>query len=148
MPPDVLVIGYGNPLRGDDGLGPAVAEAIGAQDLPGVRVLVVHQLTPELAADLTEVQLAVFVDAAVGGEPVTAARLQCDTTEDVMTHAPDPRCLLVFARAVYGRVPEAWLVTVAGVDFGYRDDLTPAGLENALEAVDYIRFLILESSGA
>ena len=68
MPADALVIGYGNTLRGDDGIGPAVAEAVAALGLPGVRVIVAHQLTPELAADLADAQLVVFVDAAVGGE--------------------------------------------------------------------------------
>ena len=39
-----LVIGIGNPLRGDDGVGALLAEQAGGRS--------VHQLTPELAAEL------------------------------------------------------------------------------------------------
>ena len=45
----LLVIGYCNTLRSDDGVGPRVAEAVEALDLPGVRAIVRGLLTPELA---------------------------------------------------------------------------------------------------
>lgn len=144
----VLVIGYGNPLRGDDGIGPAVAAEVAALNLPGVRVMVVHQLTPELAADLAEVRLAVFVDAAAGGEPVAAVRLEPSSDGDVMTHAADPRGLLALAQAVFGRSPEAWLVTAAGADFGFGDALSPAGRANAQLAREWVERLIREATGA
>ena len=44
---DFLVIGYGNTLRGDDGVGPRVAVAVEDLQLPGVRTLVCQLLTPE-----------------------------------------------------------------------------------------------------
>lgn len=146
----VLVIGYGNPLRGDDGVGPAVAAEVERLRLPGVRVRVVHQLTPELAADLADVQRAVFVDAAApaGGEPVRAVRLNGPPPDAVLTHAADPRGLLALARAVFGRAPEAWLVTAAGDDFGFRDGLSPAGRARAAEAVDRVLALVSEAGGA
>jgi hydrogenase maturation protease len=144
----VLVIGYGNPLRGDDGIGPVVAGEVGRLNLPGVRVLAVHQLAPELAADLADSRLAVFVDAATGGEPVAAVRLEANAAAGVMTHTADPRGLLALARTVYGRSPEAWLVTAAGADFAFRDGLSPTGRENAREAVGSVRLLIAEAAGA
>src|SRR5262245_41264787 len=90
VPDGVLVIGYGNTLRGEDGIGPAVAEEVAARGLPGVRVIVAHQLTPELAADIADARLVVFVDAAVSGERVKAVQLAAETSA-VMTHAADPR---------------------------------------------------------
>jgi hydrogenase maturation protease len=144
----VLVIGYGNPLRGDDGIGPAVAAAVAALNLPGVRVRVVHQLTPELAADLADARVAVFVDAADGGEPVAAVRVEPSPDGGVMTHAADPRGLLALAVAVFGRAPEAWLVTAAGADFGFRDGLTAAGAENARAAAGRVERLVREAAGA
>jgi hydrogenase maturation protease len=138
VPPDVLVIGYGNTLRGDDGIGPAVAEEVAALGLPGVRVIVAHQLTPELAADLADARLVVFVDAAAGGEPVAAARLEATAAGTAMTHAADPRGLLALCTAVYRRCPEAWLVTAVGADFDFRDGLSPTGRANAREAVGWV----------
>ena len=46
---EVLVIGYGNTLRQDDGVGPYVAERFEELGLPGVRTLVEAQLSPEHA---------------------------------------------------------------------------------------------------
>jgi hydrogenase maturation protease len=143
----VLVIGYGNTLRGDDGIGPAVAGAVAGLGLPGVRVLVARQLTPELAADIADARLVVFVDAAAGPEPVTAVRLGAAAGGPVMTHAADPRDLLALARAAYGRSPEAWLVTAAGADFGFRDGLSPTARENAREALGRVEGLIRGASG-
>jgi len=45
----ILLIGYGNELRGDDAIGPLVARALAELRLPGTQVLALTQLTPELA---------------------------------------------------------------------------------------------------
>ena len=65
----MLIIGYGNPLRGDDGVGWRVAEAAGTALPEGAAtVLAVHQLTPELSAPISRAGRVVFVDAAAEGE--------------------------------------------------------------------------------
>ena len=66
-PATVLVIGYGNPGRLDDGLGPALAEALAALELPGVTVEANYQLTVEDAAAVAEHDVVVFADASVNG---------------------------------------------------------------------------------
>jgi hydrogenase maturation protease len=145
---DVLVIGYGNMLRGDDGIGAALAEDVAALGLPGVRVIVAHQLTPELAADLADARRVIFVDAAVDQEPVRAMRIDAAAADALMTHAADPRGLLGLCKVLYQMCPEAWLVTVAGADFDFRDGLSPSGRENARQALSDIEYLIRESLGA
>lgn len=57
-------------MRGDDGVGPAVAEGVERLGLPGVRVEVCHQLTPEWACRVSEAAGVVFVDA---GEAILSA---------------------------------------------------------------------------
>src|SRR4051794_39172723 len=64
-----LIIGIGNPLRSDDGLGWKVAEQL-VQDLrPGQVILTVHQLTPELVQWMANANLVVLIDASREGEP-------------------------------------------------------------------------------
>ena len=66
-PPDaVLVVGYGNELRGDDAAGPRVAAAVAALGLQNVRVRILHQLTPELSEEISRARAVVFADASVG----------------------------------------------------------------------------------
>ncbi len=66
----VLVIGYGNSLRADDGAGPRVAELLEADPrLGGAVIVAVHQLSPELADDLRSAGLVVLVDATTDAAP-------------------------------------------------------------------------------
>ena len=43
-----LVVGYGNPLRSDDGVGPFLANEIGGLAMEDVTVKTCHQLNVEL----------------------------------------------------------------------------------------------------
>jgi len=123
----VLVIGIGNPLRSDDGLGWAVAEQLSARTDENLRVLKVHQLTPELAEAISEVDLAIFVDAGAHGTP---GALTCDPVSvsegDLrFSHDVTPATLIQLARTLYGKVPLAYLVCVAGRTFEHGEWLSP-----------------------
>lgn len=135
--PRALIIGYGNPLRGDDGLGRAAAERLREMALPQVEVLAAHQLTPELAEDLSGVDLAIFIDAREGGRP-GAWRAEAVVPEAdagrAFTHHATPPGLVANARLLYGRAPEAMLFSMSGETFGYREGLSEA-VEAALPAM-------------
>lgn len=60
---DYLVIGYGNTLRSDDGVGYRIAETVAQWNLTSVRSLSVQQLTPELAETMSHAKTVIFVDA-------------------------------------------------------------------------------------
>ncbi len=81
----------------------------------GIDAVCCHQLTPELAERLAAVDLAVFIDASVGVPPgdVAVVRLGAGAAgQGGLVHHVDPAQLLVLARQLYGRAPEAFLVTV------------------------------------
>ncbi len=139
---DVLVLGYGNEMRGDDGAGPFVAARIEAENLHGVVVRTVRQLTPEIAADLAETRRVVFVDARAGGEEVLVQRLGATDRDEWCAHRADPAALLALTRAVYGCVPEAWWVTTPGFCFEVGEGLSPRAQAAAREAVDRVCRLI------
>lgn len=139
--PRVLIVGYGNPLRGDDGLGWHAAERLRELDLPGTEVLTVHQLTPELAEDLSRVDLALFIDAREGGEPgswrAEAVGSGADTSQ-AFTHHATPAGLIDNARLLYGSAPEGVLFSMSGESFEYREGLSEgvaAALPELLAAV-------------
>ena len=118
-----LIIGYGNPLRGDDAFGYRAAEFLREENAdPEVEILPVHQLTPELADRIARASSVVFIDAAVGETPGELLKrdVQPDATGDPFTHQATASALLFAAQALYGRVPPATLITVtaANLDFG------------------------------
>ena len=138
-PANLLVIGYGNTLRGDDGVGPRVAEAFAAMHLPGVRTLVCQQLSPEHAEPISQAERVVFVDAAVDGpSEVQLRELEPGDSTQLMAHAADPRTMLALARDVFGHAPKAWWLTIPAEDLGFSETLSPVaqrGLERAIELV-------------
>ena len=130
---EVLVIGYGNPLRGDDGVGPVLAERIRESNSSAkVAVRVLPQLTPELAEDLSRARYAIFLDVSAELPPGEIAESQiepADAFPSSFTHHLTPATLLFLAREWYGACPGATLLTVGGADFDYR-----IGLSREVEA--------------
>lgn len=148
MSAPVLVIGYGNDLRRDDGLGPRIAHELAARAWPGVQVLTLQQLLPELAEPLAECQLAIFVDARCDSQVGSIAVQSLTPASDILgTHASNPAGLLALARDLFGRAAPAWWVTVAGQDFGWGEGLSPAAERLVPEAVRRVESLVLAVAG-
>ena len=139
-----LVIGIGNPLRGDDGIGWRLAAQLPAQ--PGLAVCCRQQLTPELAAELAVVQRVLFLDAWL--EPSSAhprprlLKLQelgapdgpgCSlqvwagaTPWGGASHGLSPQVLLTLSQALYGQAPRAQQLLLPAHGFGHGEGISPA----------------------
>lgn len=124
----LLIIGYGNPLRGDDGVGWQIADPLARLVGDSAQVLNVHQLTPELAEPISGADLVVFIDACYEGQPGTWT---CETIRPDLnpsqrfSHYFTPANLLSYTHAVFGVSPKALLVSVAGSSFDYSQELSP-----------------------
>lgn len=144
--PKVLIVGYGNPLRGDDGVGQVVAGLL-AEDFADsdTRVIGCHQLMPELAESLAEAELAVFIDVIAEGRPgaVAVNRLQAEPPPSSgLVHHVDPRALLAMAEKLYGRRPGAFLVSVVGQSFELGDGLSDLVAAAVPEIILQVRRLL------
>jgi hydrogenase maturation protease len=128
--PKTAILAWGNTVRTDDGVGVAVAERLRAALAgdPAVDVQVRTQLGPELAEVLARADRAVFIDAHVepDGDAVALERLDpADGAELGLNHQVPPDHLLALAAWLYGRAPEAWLLTVRAHDTGFGLALSP-----------------------
>jgi hydrogenase maturation protease len=140
---DFLVIGYGNTLRSDDGVGAKVADAVAELTLPGVVALVRHQLTPELAETISEARAVVFVDAAADtSTEVQVRQLEPAEGAQLMTHAADPRTLLAMAKQLFGRCPPAWWLTIPIENLEFGEELSPLARQGYETALEKIRALV------
>ena len=124
----VLILGYGNPIRGDDGFGCHVARRLAAGTIdPAIDIRELHQLTPELAEPVSQAAHVIFIDAARDGLPGDLRRESISPEPaGAFTHHLTPSALLACARELYGRAPEATLFTAAGASFGYTMSLSEA----------------------
>jgi hydrogenase maturation protease len=120
-PPPTLVIGIGNPTRGDDAAGPLLARKIDHLQLPGVEVQVTHQLTLEMAADWAGRKRVLVIDAAVNGAEVDLRQVEAASVNTATaSHTLDPGTLAALAAQLYDHHPQVWLCTLLAevLEFG------------------------------
>ena len=153
----LVVIAYGNPLRGDDGLAWHAAEELKQRNFPDVEIMELHQLAPELAETISRSDAVIFVDAAAAtgqGKPgeirvveMAAPGFGRDSISP-FHHQYSPPSLLALAAQLYGARPRAYIASLVGKDFGPGERLSP-GVENAMpEFLARIEKLILEVTGS
>jgi hydrogenase maturation protease len=128
----ILILGYGNTLRKDDGLGIYAAQALTSLALPdGVEIRTYQQLSPELSPVLAQTDHVVFIDAALasnGEKPgtINTRFLQPRTSQPGgITHHFDPETLLAMAETLYGHAPQATLFSVTAASFDLEEGLSP-----------------------
>jgi hydrogenase maturation protease len=144
---DLLVIGYGNELRRDDGAGPRVAASVAALGLPGVRAVSSHQLTPEMADLLRDAEAVIFVDARADAPAVAVENLTASAGNAGWGHTSDPRWLLGLTAALHGRTPAAWLITIPAVDLGMGEGLSEAAARGVAVAIRRIEAVAAVGDG-
>lgn len=134
---DTLVIGYGNPGRVDDGLGPAFAERIEGAGLAGVRVLSDYQLQVEHACEVAEAAVVLFADASTSGdELVSLRRLLPRQAEGIGSHSLRPETVIAFARDMFGWDGQAYLLGIRGADYNrFAEELSTTGMAALEQAV-------------
>lgn len=128
----ILLIGYGNPLRTDDGVGQVVADEIANSPETwsfrgSLETIACHQLLPEHAEAISTADRVVFVDAEAGPEPgrITVRAIEPDAAGSAgMIHDFTPQTLLAYAELLYGHAPPARLITVSGYSFDHGEGLT------------------------
>jgi hydrogenase maturation protease len=142
-PAGLLVIGYGNELRGDDAVGPRVANEVAGWKLAGVRTMACHQLTPELADPIAAAGRVIFVDAvgAFSKEVSICEIAPAAPSSGITTHVVDPQILLRLARQVYGQCPRAWWLTVPVEKLDFGEKLSPLAQRGLHEALEKIRVM-------
>ena len=126
-----LVLACGNTLRGDDGVGWKIAEALESDpSLSAVRVRIAQQWTPELAEEISGCDVVVFVDCSAISEPGTVSVIPVEVAQSSvgsLTHNVTPGSLLAMSLELYGRIPaRSVAVTVGGRSFELAEGLTEA----------------------
>lgn len=147
----VLILGYGNPLRSDDGVGwQAAVELFRSLRAPDVEVLPCHQLTPDLAEPMSHAETVLFLDVTREGRAgeVRCEPIQAREDNPSFSHHVTPDSLLAMARDLYGAFPQAWMLTICGRCFDPGEALS-AEVEAALPRLKArVRELIAEGTGA
>lgn len=141
----LVVLGYGNPGRRDDGLGPALASAVEALCIPDVAVEESYQLNIEDAATLAAYDGALFVDASMDtAEPYEFRKAAAAKTIAFTSHSVSPDSVLAICEEHFEPAPEAWVLAIRGYDFELGEGLTPRAEKNLEQALEFVQGLIRE----
>jgi hydrogenase maturation protease len=145
-----LVIGYGNPLRGDDSFGHRAVEKLKQEVIDNeVQFIDCPQLMPEMAEQVSKADLVLFVDADMDGVAGSIHSRRIIASQkpaaDSFAHHLDPCTLLGLAQTLYHRVPEAILMTVTGECFGYGSQLSTEVAKALPGIVQHMKELICEN---
>lgn len=135
----IRLIGYGNPGRGDDGLGPALAARL--LNAPGVAVTSDYQLTVDHALLIADARTVVFADALMHADtPFEFAPVAASEAYDVTSHSLSPQAVLALCQTLYGHAPDAFVLGIAGDDFGaVKEGLSPQAVANLSIAENVLR---------
>lgn len=142
----VLLIGYGNPGRLDDGLGPAVAEMALKMNLPDLTVEQNYQLNVEDAQTVAGFDAVIFADASVeGDEPFTFRKVEPKATVHFSTHQMEPEGVLALAGELFGAKTQGFVLAVRGYEFNeFGERLSGKAAGNLEKAAGFLKWLLEE----
>jgi hydrogenase maturation protease len=147
----ILVIGYGNPLCGDDGVGIATVKALQEKIRREDCVFVTqHQPYPETVTLLKDASHVIFIDASIGGVPGEIERLPLSSldyleVDEVMSHHLTPEWMLWMTERLYGHRPQGMMFTIAGQEFGVGEGFSDCVIRRLPHLIEIIETHIAEN---
>ena len=141
--PKLLILGYGNPSRGDDALGPLLLERLETEGVSGIECLTDFQLQVEHALDLEGRELALFIDAHLSCKPpYQFTLLQPEIDRSYTTHAMSPAAVLrVYQQINHRPPPPSFMLSVRGERFELGEGLSLSAQANLEAALQFTQLL-------
>lgn len=150
----LLLLGYGNPDREDDGVAWHILRALTIKlgfvppesyedEFPESEQIDFNfqlQLTPEMAEDVAAYPYVCFIDAHTGNipEPVRLIDVESEFQNSPFTHHLTPQSLLSMCETIYGRKPDSALVSVIGHRFLFSRELSEETAALVPQAINLI----------
>lgn len=146
----LLIYGYGNPGRQDDGIGARFIELmdewIEQEKLTNISTDCNYQLNIEDAASIAEYDTVIFVDASVVDE-VEDYKLESihpnNAKIEFSMHAVSTSYVIDLCLKIYGKSPEAYVLHVKAYEFDFKEELTPKANDNLNSAFLFLKEFVL-----
>ncbi|NCA87130.1 MAG: hydrogenase maturation protease [Clostridia bacterium] len=140
----ILIYGYGNPGRQDDGLGNHFVEMAkewaAEQGLDNIMFDSNYQLNIEDAAEIAEKDIVIFVDASLEEiDDFVLDEITPDAKVEFSMHAVSASYVVHLCKEIYPKCPAAWLLHIKGYEWEFREGLTEQALNNCNKAFEYLK---------
>lgn len=130
----VLLIGFGNEYRRDDGLGIKLLDLV-----ENIEKIKVQELTFDMAEILKDYDVVIFVDASIEGDEFSFRKISEESTFSPLTHHTSCEELLIWTKTLYGKCPDIYLLSIKGYDFDFGEELSEKAKENLEKGVEFLR---------
>lgn len=135
----IILYGTGNTLRGDDGIGAYICQAIEKQQIDGVETRQITQLNTDLLDEMIKADFVIVADASSSVESVRFYPVSENETSAVSSsHHMSAGLLVKTARLLYQKPLTLFICAVRGYDFSLREEMTADAKKNADQAVSII----------
>jgi len=142
----VLIYGYGNPGRKDDGLGIKMTEMIeewkNAHDFDQIDVDSNYQLNVEDAEKIADYDLVLFVDASQEDDLTNFRLIDVEPNEEKVEftmHAVSPAYILHLSRKLFNKEPDTKLLSIRGYRWEFEEGITDSAFLNLERAFIYLQ---------
>ena len=142
-----LLIGVGNTLRGDDGLGAFVCRHFEKKGRVNIGVMVVHQLDTTLLPALKAFNRIIIVDAAIGLHEVVIKKLENNLADtNPLTHELSANSFALLSKKLFDNSAVFYTCEIPADNFDVNDSISPAALAHAREAIAKIEQYFFEAT--
>lgn len=140
----ILIYGYGNPGRQDDGLGNSFVNLfedwVKNEKLEGYEFDSNYQLNIEDAAAVAENDLVIFVDASVEDiEHFILTPVDANTKVAFTSHAASPGYIVDLCREIYNKIPATYLLHIKGYEWAFKEGLSDKAKDNLQMAFEHLK---------
>ncbi len=121
----ILVIGFGNTLRNDDGAGYKVAELI-SKNFLNITTVTSHDLKPEYAELIAHHQVVFFIDASIDCNELVIEEITTIPNSEIQnSHHLNPIQLISLSKKLFRQVPKnIFIVKLPAINLDFGEKLS------------------------
>ncbi|MCX7942626.1 MAG: hydrogenase maturation protease [Dictyoglomaceae bacterium] len=134
----ILLVGFGNEYRKDDGLGIKLLDLIEGE----FDKIKIQELTFDMAEIIKNYDIVIFVDASLEGKEISFRKISEKCTFSPLTHHTSCEELLIWTKALYGKTPEFYLLSIKGYDFDFGEELSEEAKKNLEKGLKFLKRFI------
>lgn len=131
----IVLVGFGNEFRRDDGLGIKLLYLID-EKIPKIKI---QELSVDLIDEIKNFEIVIFIDASIEGENINFRKIEKEKKFSFLTHHMSPEELLIWAENINKKNYEFYLLSIKGYDFDFGEGLSDKANENLLKAKDFLQ---------
>ena len=145
----ILLYGYGNPGRKDDGLGPAVIDMVEKwivqEKLKNIFVDSNYQLNIEDAYTIRDYDIVIFIDASIEDiDDYMVTEVEPSDKVNYTMHSVSPSFILHLCKKIYNYTPKTFLLHIKGYEFELEEGFSEKATNNLNLAFEFIKKTVRE----